>query len=121
MLRRMFDGKLNSVGLRGLAAGLAVLAMASCALFPGGRLAAYEVPVLVLDSGGRPVANVEVRSTDEQMLRTNETGLVRMYFISRGLHVLTVRGEGWNTVQSKVSVPMDGTDPVTIEVTPASR
>jgi len=117
----MFDGRLKLLAKRGLLLGAASLAMAGCSLFPGGKLAAYEVPVLVVSSTGQPVPNVEVRSTDDQMLRTNETGLVRLYFISRGLHVITVRGEGWNTTQAKASVPMEVQAPLTIELTPATH
>lgn len=117
----MFNGKLNSVVRRGFLASAAAVTLAGCSLFPGGKLAAYEVPVLVVDPAGRPVASVEVRSTDDQMLRTDDNGLVRLYFISRGLHVITVRGEGWNTTQAKASVPMESQDPITIRIAPASR
>jgi len=90
--------------------------LGACANLGIKSLAAYDVTVVVFDEQRQPLVDALVQSTNSQETRTDDEGRARLFYANGGLHVITVSAEGWETVQTKITLPLAEEAPVTISM-----
>ncbi len=74
----------------------------------------YMVKVHVSDQSGIAVKSAMVSSTGNQNKKTDSAGNADIFYKTRGLHVITVSRAGKETVQTKVTMPVDSEKQISI-------
>jgi hypothetical protein len=85
---------------------LLVLGMHGCGFTAYENWAAYDIKVQVRGDNGEPIPDALVKTTDNQLVRTNSKGIADLFYTTGGLHVITVSADDWETTQTKVVVPL---------------
>ena len=93
---------------------LLLLLVSGCGLWGASKWSPYMVKVHVSDQAGLSLEQAVVSSTDNQVVKTKTNGSADLFYKTRGLHVITVSLTGKETVQTKVTMPLDSEKQISI-------
>lgn len=94
---------------------LFLLLTSGCGLWGGAsKWSPYMVKVHVSDQAGVALAQATVSSTDGQNVETDAAGNADLFYKTRGLHVITISLSGKETLQTKVTMPIDSEKQISI-------
>lgn len=97
---------------------ITLLAVSSCSLLKPNDWNSYKVTLEVRDVQGDTISGAGIRSSARVSHKTDEQGRVSLYYIQRGLHIVTVQSAEMKTKQVKIRVPDDANRIVSLYMQP---
>jgi len=92
---------------------LLITSLNACSFLGISKWTAYKVTLTVNDMRGDHISEAIVESSSNKE-KTNNDGMVKLYYEKTGLHVITVNKKGKVTKQIKVNFPLDNNKKITI-------
>lgn len=97
---------------------LILFTTSSCSLLKHNDWNSYKVTLEIRDVQGEIISGADIRSSARHVPTTDEEGRVSLYYMKRGLHIITVQSAQMKTKQVKIRVPDDANKIVSLYMQP---